>query len=102
MTEWILLTATLAGVNLVRIWRHGLVLAGVMLATLALLALFAVAALQLLSMQANNPAAAGIWPWPVALLLLADPTTRLLRWGLEVMGKPYLETASPHGRGEVK
>jgi hypothetical protein len=144
MTGWILLTATLAGVNLVRIWRRGLALAGVMLAALALIAwlggihvesgsgfvagllggsvavllwwrtprigswhllalmaLAAAALLQLLSMQANGPAAAGIWPWLVAILLLADPTTRLLRWGLEAMGKPYAQSETAHGRGEV-
>jgi len=144
MTGWILLTATLAGVNLVRVWPHGLVLASVTLAALALLAGFggiqvegwpafaaallgggvaillwwraprrggwhalaltaltAAAVLQLLSMQASSPAAAGVWPWLVALLLLADPATRLLRWGLEAMGKPYAETATAHGRGEV-
>ncbi len=144
MTGWILLAVTLAGVNLVRIWRRGMALAGVMLAALALIAwlggiqverwsafnaallgggvaillwwraprkggwhalalmaLTAAAVLQLLSMQANNPAAAGVWPWLVALLVLADPTTRLLRWGLEAMGKPYAQAATAHGRGEV-
>ncbi len=144
MTGWILLTTTLAGANLVRIWRHGLALAGVMLAALALiawlggiqveswsaftaallgggvaillwwraprksgwhllalLALGSTAVLQLLTTKANGPAAAGVWPWLVALLLLADPTTRLLRWGMELMGKPYAAAVASHGRGEA-
>lgn len=144
MTGWILLAATLAGVNLVRAWRHGLTLAGAILAALALaallggvqvaswsgfvtallggavavllwwraprrggwhalalLAMVAAAILQLLSTPTNGPAAAGAWPWLAALLLLADPTTRLLRWGLEAMGKPSAQVEAARGRGEV-
>ena len=67
----------------------------------ALGALAAAGALLCALLDVPEPAASRGWTWAVAALLLADPSTRLLRWGLEALGKPYGELAAHSGRGEA-
>ena len=48
-----------------------------------------------------HPAMAGAWIWASAILLLAEPATRGLRWGMGLVGKPADTILSAVGRGEA-
>lgn len=47
------------------------------------------------------PVPGGGWPWLAAFLVLAEPSTRLLRWGMGLMGRPPASASEAYGRGEA-
>jgi hypothetical protein len=59
------------------------------------------AAAQWWLLPGGHPALAGPWPWLAAFLLLAEPATRGLRWGMGLVGKPTDTILDPVGRGEA-
>ena len=42
-----------------------------------------------------------IWLWTLALLFLAEPSTRILRWVMGLIGRPSTIAAELYGRGEA-
>jgi hypothetical protein len=146
MSPWKAMVVTLAGVNLVRATRRGVVVpigSVLVLAALAfigsgvataptanavsvaisgaviacwqplvvcggprriaagLLALFVVGAAQFALLGTAAPPLMSIWVWLAALLFLADPSTRILRWVMALIGRPLTEATNLYGRGEA-
>lgn len=58
-------------------------------------------AVQFWLLPAVDPAGAGPWLWTAAFLLLAEPTTRGLRWGMGLVGKAAPLLPDSLGRGEA-
>lgn len=72
--------------------RRGRLLAGLTATAASIAVLFLV--------EEDRIATSVVWPWIAGGLLLAEPTTRVLRVGLGLVGKSQ-DMAGPFGRGEA-
>ena len=100
--DWLLLTAAVASVGAVVITWHRLVLRAERRRMALGLAVFvAGCAVQVVLLDRPAAALATPWLWIAALLALADPSTRILRWGMGLVGKPQPDAVETYGRGEA-
>lgn len=100
-SPWAYVVAGGMGAVIVAGWQPIVLRGSVRRRAAGLLGFIATGTTQGLLIGSRDLATPATWFWAAAVLFLADPSTRVLRWVMGSIGRPLADAAAGFGRGEA-